>query len=91
MPTGTKTLGRLLFISRRAHLRELKALGISIYFEKENIDTGEMTSEMMVALYSVFAQAESESTSNNVKLGNLRNLSAVAFKLSFHINKITDF
>ena len=28
-----------------------------------------MTSEMMVALYSVFAQAESESISNNVKMG----------------------
>lgn len=42
---------------------------MSIYFEKENIDTAEMTSEMMISLHSVFAQAESESISNNVKMG----------------------
>jgi site-specific DNA recombinase len=51
------------------YVRELKSIGVSIFFEKENIDTGEMTSEMMIALYSVFAQAESESISNNVKMG----------------------
>ena len=44
-------------------------VGVTIIFEKENINTSEMTSEMMVALYSVFAQAESESISNNVKMG----------------------
>lgn len=50
-------------------IRELKSIGVSIYFEKQNIDTGNMTSEMMIALYSVFAQAESESISNNVRMG----------------------
>ncbi len=67
----TKSISRFArnIVDSIKYIRELKALGISIYFEKENIDTGEMTSEMMVALYSVFAQAESESISNNVKLG----------------------
>jgi len=51
------------------YIRELKNLGVSVYFEKENIDTAEMTSEMILALYGVFAQAESESHSQNVKLG----------------------
>lgn len=71
----TKSISRFArnIVDSIKYIRELKALGISIYFEKENIDTGEMTSEMMVALYSVFAQAESESISNNVKLGKRMN------------------
>ncbi len=32
-------------------VRELKTLGISVYFEMENIDTGEISSEMMLAIY----------------------------------------
>lgn len=74
----TKSISRFArnIVDSIKYIRELKALGISIYFEKENIDTGEMTSEMMVALYSVFAQAESESTSNNVKLGKRFNYKA---------------
>ena len=51
------------------YIRELKALGISIYFEKENIDTLKMDSETIITVYSAFAQAESESISGNIKLG----------------------
>lgn len=67
----TKSISRFArnLVDSIKFIRELKSLGVSVYFEKENIDTGEMTSEMMVALYSVFAQAESESHSNNLKLG----------------------
>ncbi len=50
-------------------VRELKTLGVSIYFEKENIDTGEISSEMMLAIYSQFAQEESMSISKNVRMG----------------------
>ena len=50
-------------------IRELKALGIGICFEKENIDTSTMSGEMMTALFASFAQAESESTSQNMRLG----------------------
>lgn len=50
-------------------MRELKTLGISVYFEKENIDTGEISSEMMLAIYSQFAQEESMSISRNVRMG----------------------
>lgn len=48
-------------------IRELKALGISIYFEKENIDTSTMSGEMMTAIFAAFAQAESESISGNMR------------------------
>ena len=50
-------------------VRELKTLGISVYFEKENIDTGELSSEMLLALHSQFAQEESVSISKNVRMG----------------------
>ncbi len=50
-------------------VRELKTLGISVYFEKENIDTGEVSSEMMLAIYSQFAQEESMSISRNCRMG----------------------
>lgn len=50
-------------------VRELKILGISVYFEKENIDTGEISSEMMLAIYSQFAQEESISISKNCRMG----------------------
>ena len=50
-------------------VRELKTLGISVYFEKENIDTSEVSSEMMLAIYSQFAQEESMSISKNCRIG----------------------
>lgn len=49
--------------------RELKALGIGVCFEKENIDTATMSGEMMTALFASFAQAESESISGNMRWG----------------------
>ena len=48
-------------------IRELKTLGISVYFEKENIDTAIVSGEMMTALFASFAQAESESISGNMR------------------------
>ena len=39
-------------------IRELKSLGVGVYFEKENIDTATMSGEMMTALFASFAQAE---------------------------------
>ena len=50
-------------------VRELKGLGISVLFEKENIDTLTQQSEFIITLYSGFAQAESESLSANVRMG----------------------
>lgn len=50
-------------------VRELKSLGVSVYFEKEKIDTGELSSEMLLTLYSQFAQEESMSISRNCRMG----------------------
>ncbi len=47
--------------------RELKALNIDIYFEKENIHTMSTDGELMLTLLASFAQEESRSASENVK------------------------
>ncbi|MEA5012256.1 MAG: recombinase family protein, partial [Angelakisella sp.] len=51
------------------YIRALKALGIAIIFEKENINTLEADSEIIITMLGAFAQAESESISQNVKWG----------------------
>lgn len=48
-------------------VRELLSYNVPIYFEKENIDTGSMESELMLSILSSMAQDESESISKNVK------------------------
>ena len=50
-------------------VRLLKANGIGVYFEKENINTLTESSEFLITLFSGFAQAESESLSKNVAWG----------------------
>ena len=51
------------------YIRVLRALGIAVIFEKENINTLESDSEMLITLLGAFAQAESESISQNVRWG----------------------
>lgn len=51
------------------YTRMLRAMGIGIYFEKENINTLDMDSEMLITMLGAFAQAESESISRNVAWG----------------------
>ena len=47
--------------------RELKGLGISVSFEKENIDTMSGDGELMLTILASFAQEESRSVSENCK------------------------
>ena len=51
------------------YIRALKALGIAVIFEKENINTLESDSEMLITMLGAFAQAESESMSANIRWG----------------------
>lgn len=50
-------------------IRELKDMGVTVYFEKENLDTATLTSENLLTLYALFAQEESLSISKNCKKG----------------------
>ncbi|KRN88699.1 recombinase family protein [Ligilactobacillus ceti] len=51
-------------------IRELKAKGISVFFQKENIDTLDAKSEFVLTLMSSFAQEESRSISENITWGH---------------------
>lgn len=50
-------------------IRELTSLGVTVYFEKENLDTMTQQDEIMLTIFSCLAQAESESISKNVTWG----------------------
>ena len=65
----TKSISRFARNTRDClkNVRELKSLGITIYFEKENIDTANMTDEMMITIMGGLAQEESTSISQNMR------------------------
>lgn len=65
-----------------AAVRELKTLGVSVYFEKEDIDTAEISTEMMLAIYSQFAQEESMSISKNCRMGVHKRMVEGTYKTS---------
>ncbi len=64
----TKSLSRFArnTVDSLEMVRMLRANGIGVIFEKENINTLTESSEFLITLFSGFAQAESESISKNV-------------------------
>ncbi|MCR5142365.1 MAG: recombinase family protein [Ruminococcus sp.] len=61
-------------------LRELKLLGVTVMFEKENIDTARLSDEMMITVMGGLAQEESQSISNNVRWSIQRKMAAGTFR-----------
>ena len=57
-----------------AALRELMSLGVTVYFEKENINTETLTTELMVSVSGALAQQESISTSQNQRISYRRRM-----------------
>ena len=57
-------------------VRMLRARGIGVIFEKENINTLTESNEFLVTLFSGFAQAESESLSGNIVRGKMMSMQA---------------
>jgi site-specific DNA recombinase len=51
------------------YIRKLKEKNIAVYFEKENINTLDAKGEIMLTIMASLAQQESQSLSQNVKLG----------------------
>ena len=62
------------------YIRELKSLGITVYFEKENIDTARLSDEMMITVMGGLAQEESQSISNNVRWSIQRKMASGTFR-----------
>lgn len=67
----TKSISRFSrnLVDTLTYTRMLKQKGVTVIFEKENIDTSTMESEMQLSLLSALAQNEVESLSQNVKMG----------------------
>ncbi len=57
-------------------VRMLRARGIGVIFEKENINTFTESNEFLITLFSGFAQAESESLSGNIARGKMMSMQA---------------
>lgn len=67
----TKSISRFSrnLVDTLQYVRLLRDKGVGVIFEKENIDTLSMESEMILALLGTLAQNEVESLSQNVKMG----------------------
>lgn len=55
-------------------VRELKAIGVEVVFEKENIRTMDKQCEVLLTIMSSLAQEESRSISENVRWGHQRSM-----------------
>ena len=65
----TKSISRFARNTRDClkNIRELKSLGITVMFEKENIDTANINDELMITIMGGLAQEESNSISQNLR------------------------
>ncbi len=64
-------------------VRKLLDLGVFIYFEKENINTGSMESELMLSILSGLAENESFSIAENNKWSIKRRFQNGTYKISY--------
>ncbi|MDL2205466.1 recombinase family protein [Eubacteriales bacterium OttesenSCG-928-N13] len=64
-------------------VRELKAAGVEVYFEKENIYTFDPKAELILTIMASLAQEESRSLSENVKWGKRKRMADGKFGLPY--------
>lgn len=65
------------------YVRELKMLGVTVYFEKEGMDTGQLSGELLVSIFGSIAQEESASISSNMRWSYERRMKAGEFITNF--------
>ncbi len=63
-------------------VRKLKSLGVTVYFEKENINTMSQESELILSVLSSLAQEEAASMSSNIRWANQRRYKQGKFQLA---------
>ena len=66
------------------YVRMLKAQGIAVYFEKENINSMDESTELMLTMMGAFAQAESESISGNIQAGKRYAMQRGEVTINYH-------
>ena len=67
------------------YVRQLKAMGIGVYFEEQALDSLKADNEMFLGLYSVMAQAESENISANVRWGIQQRMKSGTYAFRYNI------
>ena len=74
----TKSISRLArnTVDALTITRQLKAKGVEVYFEKENISSMDPQAELLFTILSSVAQEESRSISENVRWGKQRSMEA---------------
>lgn len=63
--------------------RQLRAAGVAVFFEKENIDSMDPNAEMIFTILCTTAQEESRSISENVRWGMQRSMEAGKISLAY--------
>ena len=83
----TKSVARFArnTIDSLKYVRKLKAMGIGVYFEEQNLDSLKADSEMFIGLHSVVAQAESENISMNVRWGIQQRMKSETFAFRYNL------
>lgn len=64
-------------------VRKLNELNVTIYFEKENLDSGTMESELLLSILAALAENESSSISQNARWSIRTRYAEGRFKLAF--------
>lgn len=82
----TKSVARFArTVDSLRYVRKLKAAGIGVFFEEQNLDSLKVDNEMLIGFYSVMAQAESENISANVRWGIRQRMSTGTFAFRYNI------
>ena len=81
----TKSISRFArnTVDALTHIRELKEMGIGVYFEREDIWTLDAKGEFMITLLTSLAQEESRSLSENVTWGKRKLFADGKYSLSY--------
>lgn len=81
----TKSLSRFArnTVDSLTVIRKLKEKGVSVYFEKEAIDTLDAKGEFLITLMSSFAEEESRSISENVTWGIRKRFSDGKYSVAY--------
>ena len=60
-------------------VRELKSIGVGVCFEEQNIDTSNMSGELLTAVFAALAQRESENISSHMRWSYQRRMQSGEF------------
>ncbi len=81
----TKSISRFArnTVDSLSWVRKLRAMNIGVYFEEQAIDSLKAENEMLIGLFSVIAQAESENISANVRWGVQQKMKSGTYRSNF--------